>query len=172
MNTIQTIISFILAISVLVSYYLFLQTDEKYEGGYIAHPFWFGIPKNIVLFLIFFQLLAIIGVCGSIGLWLKNPPTSGACKGNNLFYALMLFFISAICWPIFTYYKLPYLTVLSIVCTAAASIWLLAGAIEEEDNSTKLYKVVGLFFLCIVTVLGDGVIWNANYVIKNKNLLC
>jgi hypothetical protein len=170
MNTIQTITCFILAISVLVSYYFFLQTDEKYEGGYAGHPFWFGIPKNIVVFLIFFQLLAVIGFCVSIGLWLKNPPTSGACKDDKLFYALILFFISAICWPIFIYYKLSYLTVLSLVFTAAASIWLLAGAIEEDDNDTKIYKVMGLFFLCTVTVLGDGVIWNANYVIKNKNL--
>ena len=38
MNTIQTITCFILAISVLISYYFFLQTDEKYEGGYAGHP--------------------------------------------------------------------------------------------------------------------------------------
>lgn len=50
MNTIQTIISFILAISVLVSYYLFLQTDEKYKGGYIAHPFGLVFLKTLYYF--------------------------------------------------------------------------------------------------------------------------
>jgi hypothetical protein len=175
MEIYQKIIVIILAISVLVSYYIFLQTDQKYEGGYIGHPFWFGIQKEIVWSLVFFQILAAIGFVISIGSWMFfETPKKGAVANNKLFYALFLFFISAIVWPIATKYHDKYknggyLVVISLILTAIASIWLLAGAIEDEDSKYKFWRVIGLLFLCIVTVLGDGVIWNANYIVKNKD---
>ena len=119
--------------------------------------------------MVFFQILAVLGFLISIGSWILNPPKTGAVKDDNLFYALLLFFISAIIWPIATKYNKYLLSVISLILTAAASIWLLAGAIEEDDNNFKFYRVLGLLCLCIVTVLGDGVIWNANYILKNKD---
>ena len=177
MEDYQKIIVIILAILVLFSYYIFLQTDQKNEGGYIGHPFWFGIQKEIVWSLVFFQILAAIGFVISIGSWMFfEPPKKGAVTDNKLFYALVLFFISAILWPITTKYHDKYknggyLVVISLILTAIASIWLLAGAIEDEDSKYKFWRVIGLLFLCIVTVLGDGVIWNANYIVKNKDKL-
>ena len=162
MNWLQILVLAILGVSVLLSYYIFLKTDEKYEG-YLDHPFWFGIQKNVVILLMIFQILAVFGFLISIG-----PPKTGAVKDDNLFYALLLFFISAIIWPIATKYNQYVISVISVVFTAAASIWLLAGSIEEEDNDLKFYRVLGLLLLSIVTVLGDAVLWNANYIIKNK----
>ena len=168
MNFCQKFYLTFLALLVLLSYYTFLQTDEKYDS-YLNHPFWFGIDKNIVILLVFFKILAVLGFLISIGSWILNPPKTGAVKDDNLFYALLLFFISAIIWPIATKYNKYLLSVISLILTAAASIWLLAGAIEEDDNNFKFYRVLGLLCLCIVTVLGDGVIWNANYILKNKD---
>ena len=79
----------------------------------------------------------------------------------------MLFLISASIWPVATYYKINWLVVLSLITTAFASILLLAGTIEEEKEDIKWYKVLGMLSLCLVTVLADGVLWNANYI---KNL--
>ena len=80
MKDYQKYIVIILAILVLFSYYIFLQTDQKYEGGYIGHPFWFGIQKEIVWLLVFFQILAAIGFVIAIGSWMffENPKKSSA----------------------------------------------------------------------------------------------
>ena len=83
--------------------------------------------------------------------------------GNNLFYTLILFLISATIWPIATYYKIHWLIILSLITTAIASILLLAGTIEEKKDDIRWYKVLGMLSLCLVTVLADGVLWNANY---------
>ena len=47
---------------------------------------------------------------------------------------------------------------------AISSILLLAGSVEDKD--VKWYVTFGLLLVSIVTVLGDSVIWNANYIYK------
>ena len=167
MNGIQTTIIIILAALLMFAYYYFCQTDEKYDS-YLTHPFWFGIDKNVVILLVFCQVLAIIGFLAAIGSWLINPPKTGCLKDDKLFYALLFFFLSNFIWPIATKYNKYLISILGIILTAAASIWLLAGAVEEENDDFKVYRVAGLLCLCIVTVLSDGVIWSSNYIIKNK----
>jgi len=166
MHSFQILFLLGLAISVLVTYYIFLIKNSHYS--YLEHPYWFKIPKNVISILIFFQIFAMIGFIVSIGSWLVNTPKKGIMSGNNLFLTLVIFFVSAILWPISTYYECGWLVVLNLILTAIASILLLAGSIEEEN--IKTYRVLGLLCLCITTVLGDGVIWNANYIIKNKEL--
>lgn len=166
MHSFQILFLLGLSISVLVTYYIFLIKGNNYS--YLEHPFWFKIPKNVISILIFFQIFAMIGFVISIGSWLFDPPKKGIMKDNNLFLTLVIFFVSAILWPISTYYKCGWLVVLNLILTAIASILLLAGSIEEEN--IKTYRVFGLLCLCITTVLGDGIIWNANYIIKNKEL--
>lgn len=166
MHPVLFLILLILAISVLVTYYFYLIKDS--HTSYINHPFWFNTPENIVKILIFFQIFAAIGFLTTISSWLINPPKKGIMKDNMLFYTLCLFFISAIAWPIATHHKSHFLTVFSLILTAIASILLLAGTIEEDKNDIKWYKVLGMLCLCITTVLGDGVIWNANYILAIK----
>jgi hypothetical protein len=114
------------------------------------------------------MIFAMIGFLVSVGSWLLDPPKKGIMSGNNLFLTLVIFFVTAILWPIATYYECGWLVVANLVLTAVASILLLAGSVEEKN--IKPYRVFGLLCLCITTVLGDGVIWNANYITKNKGL--
>lgn len=164
MHFAQVSILTILAILVLVTYYFYLIKDST--KGYIEHPFWFDMPPDVVKVLIIFQILAMIGFLVAIGSWLVTPPEKGIMKGNMLFYTLCLFFISAILWPLATYYDYPITVVVSLILTAIASILLLAGTIEEEN--VQWYRVLGILCLCITTVLADGVLWNANYIIKKQ----
>ena len=164
METLQLITLIFLGLLVLITYYFYLIKDS--DTGYINHPFWFGIPPNIVKLLIIFQIFAVIGFLITIISWIQYPPKKGIMYGNNLVYTLILFLISATIWPIATYYKIHWLVILSLITTAIASILLLAGTIEEQKEDIKWYKVLGMLSLCLVTVLGDGVIWNANYIKK------
>jgi len=164
METLQLIILIFLGLLVLITYYFYLIKDSN--TGYIEHPFWFGIPPNIVKMLFIFQIFAVIGFLTTIISWIQNPPKQGIMYGNNLFYVLGLFLISAIIWPIATYYKIDWIVILSLIITAVASILLLAGTIEEKKEDLRWYKVLGMLSLCMVTVLADGVLWNANYIKK------
>jgi hypothetical protein len=161
MNTYETILLSILGICVLISYYVYLRTDTA--SNYFTHPFWFNMDQNVVKFLTFFQVLAMIGFLVAIGSWLINPPKGGIME-NYLFPTLVLFFVSAILWPFATYNNIIWLAVISVLLTAIASILLLAGSIEEKQP--RFLIVTGLIFLCIITVLGDAVLWNANYIKK------
>ena len=153
----------LLGLMVLVSYYIVFVKLYKSTKSYIEHEFWFGIDTTIVKMLVFFQVLAIVGFIMSVSSLIRNVPTTGILS-KYLFSVLCLFFVSAIVWPYATYYKQPIIVVASLVCTAIASILLLAGSIESDQP--KWYIVLGLILLSIVTVLGDGVVWNANYIYK------
>ena len=162
MNVYEIILLCILGISVLVSYYVYLRTDT--QTNYFTHPFWFNMNQNVTKFLTVFQILAMIGFLIAIGSWLIDPPKGGIME-NYLFITLVVFFVSAAIWPFATYNKIEWLSVLSVVLTAISSILLLAGSIEEKHQ--RLLIVAGLTFLCITTVLGDAILWNANYIKNN-----
>ena len=162
MKLYEIILLTILAVSVLVCYFIFLKNKEE-KATYFTSPFWFGIPTIIVKFLTILQILAAIGFLIAIISWIKNPPQGGIME-KYLFTNLLLFFVSAIIWPIAVNKNIVWLTVLSLILTAISSILLLAGSIEE--SKPRIHIVVSLIFLCIVTVLGDAVIWNANYIKK------
>lgn len=164
MKLYQTIILIFLGLMVLLSYFTYLKTNK--DGNYFTHPFWFNMDKNTVKFLTIFQIFAIIGFIVAIGTWLINPPKGGIME-KYLFLTLVVFFISAAIWPYATYNKIRWLSVLAVIFTAISSIFLLAGSIEE--NKPRLIVLCGLLFLCITTVLGDAVLWNANYIKSNQN---
>lgn len=168
MNNSQIIILCFIGFILLLFYYIFIIKDSKHD--YLTHPFWFNMNKDVVKMLSFFQLFAVIGFILTISIWIINPPKQGIVLGNNLFYILLLFLISAAIWPVATYYKIHWLVISSLIITAISSILLLAGTIEENPNDIKWYKVLGMLCLCLVTVLGDGVLWNANYIKYNSNL--
>ena len=167
MNTIYKIVLLFLAISVLVSYYIVFKILYKSNKSYINHDFWFGLDKNLVKIIIVFQLFALLGFVTSVGYWMNNSPHGGIMsRGNVLFYTLLVFFIGSIIWPFAVYYKKHIIVVLSLIIVAISSILLLAGSVEE--NNVKVTVVIGFLFLCIVTVLLDAVVWNANYITKIK----
>lgn len=164
MNSFEFGISCVLGIIVLIVYYFYLIKDS--QSNYLSHPYWFDLPQDVIKMLIVFQVFAMIGFIVAVGSWIITPPQKGIMSGHMVFITVAVFLISAALWPITTYYEYPFLVVTSLVVTAIASILLLAGSIEEEN--VQLYRVIALLFLCITTVLGDGVLWNANYILKQK----
>lgn len=132
-------------------------------GNYMSHPFWVNIPISIVSVLCVFQAFAVIGFLISITEWLLRPPSSGIMSKRFILHiTLASFFLGACIWPFAMHARLPWLTVLSLIVTAVASIILLAGSIDEQG--AKWWVVLGWLFLSLVTVLGDGVIWNTKYI--------
>ena len=153
----------VLGLLVLVSYYIVFAKLYKSNKSYINHEFWFDIDRTIVKMLVIFQVLAVVGFMISVPSLIIHVPESGILS-RYLFSVLCLFLVSAIVWPYATYYKQSVIVVGSLICTAIASILLLAGSVE--DKRPKWYIVFGLILLSIVTVLGDAVIWNSNYIFK------
>jgi len=133
-------------------------------GKYLSHPFWLGLPRSVVVMLVAFQALAAIGFLVAMTSWVIQPPTTGVMGTHKwaLPVTLVVFFLFAVMWAPATFYKIHWLVVLSLIGTAAASIVLLAGSIEETDP--KWYVMLGFMLLCIVTVLNDAVLWNAKYI--------
>lgn len=162
METLQLVVLSLLSIVVLSYYYFYLIKDST--TGYINHPFWFDMSPSIIKMLMVFQAFAIIGFLTTIISWIQYPPKEGIMYGNNLFYTISLFLLSAAIWPVATHYKIYFLSICSIILTAIASILLLVGTVEERKEDIKWYKVLGMLSLCLVTVLADGVLWNANYI--------
>ena len=54
----------------------------------------------------------------------------------------------------------------SLIVTALCSILLLAGQLESQEPSW--YATLGLLLFCLVTVLGDGVGWNARFLVRSS----
>ena len=167
MNSIEKILVFIFGIGVLISYYIVFGNLMN-EYSYLSHPFWFGLEKNktLLYIFIFFLLLAVLGFLTALFNWNLKKPTSGILS-KYLTPILILFFISATIWPFATFYKSHIFVVLSLIFTAISSTLLLVGSIE--DDNPKWWIVLGLIFLNITTILNDGILWNANYIMKIKN---
>ena len=116
-----------------------ISSKQNSKFGYINHPFWFGLPENIIKIMVVFQVLAMIGFLTAVISWIRYPPKQGIMYKNNLFYTLILFLLSASIWPIVTYYKIHWAAVLSIILTAVSSILLLAGTIEEAKEDIESF---------------------------------
>jgi hypothetical protein len=167
MDIATLIVTVLFGLLVLTSYYIVFA--KLVTGSYLKHKFWLGINTSTISVLFFFQILAACGFIASSTTWIVDPPTTGV-MGNNVYalpVTISVLLITAIIWPFATYYKIPWLTVLSLIGTAASSIVLLAGAIEEDNP--RWWVVLGWMLLCLVTVLGDGVVWNAKYILTLKN---
>lgn len=160
MNILETVIVTVLAIGVVISYKLYL-TDNA--NTYLTSKFWYGIPKNIVIVILVFQILAVIGFIITLVSWFINPPVKGMLS-KYLFPILVVFFVSAILWSLSIHYNISWLTVVSLVFTALSSILMLVGSMQEKKP--RIHIVLGLLFLCIVTVLCDAVLWNAAFLTK------
>lgn len=145
--------------------YVFIFGYKMYDN-YMTHLFWMDIPTTVVKTLIPLQFLACIGFIIAISSWIINPPKGGVMGRNLIVLPLTVgaFLITSAVWPIAVYYKIHWLTVSTLIGTAISSIVMLAGSIEEENP--RWWIVLGLIALSTVTVLTDGVIWNAKYISK------
>jgi len=166
MNKIEQFTLLLASIGVIISYYVvFVKLYKSKSTSYATHEFWFGMNETFVHILIIFQVIAAIGFITAISSWIKEPPNGGIMsKKYVLFGTLLTFFIGSIIWPFAVYYKKHNIVVGSLIFVAISSILLLAGSAEEKN--TRWYVMLGLLALCLITVLGDSVLWNANYIIK------
>jgi len=166
MNAVSQMILGIVGALVLVSYYVVFGHLYRSRGtSYATHDFWFGIDETFVKILIAFQIAAVVGFLVAITMWFVQPPEGGIMgRPSILFLTLLVFLLASICWPFATYYKSPVLVVGSLLLAAIASILLLAGSVQEDK--TRVPVMLGLLFFSIVTVLADGVLWNANYIYR------
>lgn len=169
MNVTQISITLTTLLGVLISYILVFSRGRT-AGGYIKHPLWLGMETSLVKFIVGLQLIAAVGFVAALYQWIRKPPSKGILGHTNaLFITLMIFSIAAIGWPWAVLYKQHFLVVLSLCLTAISSIILLAGSVEDDQGGTPWWVTVGLLFLSLVTVLADGVLWNAKYIISWKN---
>lgn len=162
---IQSIILIFFGFIVLYSYYKFLQ--DKSATDYFSNKYWFNLNKIIIYILFIFQCLAVIGFLVAIISWIVYPPKGGTFASSSwiLFTFVLCFFIFSALWSYFVYSNNFFMTILSLIIVAVISIILLAMSVEETNP--RWYITLGLLFLCITTVLGDAIIWNANYIHKN-----
>lgn len=158
------VVTTIFGLGVLSAY--FVVFGHWVRKNYFTHPFWMGIPGSVVQTLSVFQVLAVVGFLAAMSTWIHSPPKGGVMNGYAVVLTVVVFMIGAIIWPFATYFDYPWASVSSLLVSAVASILLLAGSIEEDNP--RWWVVAGLTMFSTVTVLGDGVVWNANYILKQK----
>jgi hypothetical protein len=162
MNSILLAVNLILGLCVFVSYgIVFLQLQP---GAYINHPMWLGMSTPLIYTLVVFQILAAAGFVTAMINWVISSPTTGVFGDHPwlLPATVAVFLAAATTWAPATFYKVHWLVVGGLVVVAVASILLLAGAAEEIPQ--RWWIVAGLLLFNLVTVLADGVIWNAVYI--------
>lgn len=155
------IVGSVLGVGLMLAYFVVFVKLMPGQS-YIQHPAWLGTPTPIIKMLIGFQVMAAVGFIAAIVSWIACPPIGGIASNGRLPWIVVLFVTSAIIWPIALYYKVNWLVILSLISTAIGSILLLIGAVCED--SPRWWVVIGFLMLNIVTVLADGVMWNALFI--------
>jgi hypothetical protein len=162
MNTLLFLITLLLGMGVVTSYVIVF--GRLQPGNYVNHPMWLGMNQTLIYILLVLQLLAAGGFGVALTSWIANSPTTGVFGDHPwlLPAVVSVFLVSAITWAPATYYKVHWLVISGLILSALSSIVLLAGASEESPQ--RWWIVVGLIFFACVTVLADGVLWNAVYI--------
>jgi hypothetical protein len=165
MNLDVLIVALFGGILVLCSYwFIFIhlrKTDGEKSVPYNRHAAWLGLKPRVVNIFITFQILAIFGFITGIGMWTFNEDSlqHRTFLELDVIVILTLFFVSAMLWAPFFYFR-SILTVVVLVITALASVGLLGIAIHNSDT----VSIASWVLLCIVTVFIDAVVWNHYYI--------
>lgn len=138
---------------------------------------WLGIPNGTRYMFYALQLLAAVGFVTFILHYCTNTTeyqqglfSYGKAVVPSLVGVLLL---SSIGWSIGTVQHMrnpskatAALVSGSLIVTALCSLLLLAGQLETQDPAW--YASLGLLLFCLVTVLGDGVGWNARFLLQQR----
>lgn len=154
----------LLGIMVLVAYYVCF-TKLQSPAPYHLHSMWFDMPMSYRYLCIVFQVMAIVGFLLFCVYYVQQDAARGLftyLDGHMTTILVATFLLASIAWPIFTTVHMPNLSVTSLVVAAMACMLLLAGAVEDR---VPIHIIISIMVLCIVVVLQDGVMWNANYII-------
>lgn len=148
----------------VIGSYIYLSTAHK-TSSYVNSPLWLELGRSVTIPLTVLQMLAAVGFIAAIGSWIFGAPPDGGIMSLTAMLPVTLgFFLAAsIAWAILVAQKNPPKAAVSVslVVAAVTSILLLAGAAEEAKP--RWWIVLGLILFCAVTVLADGVVWNARY---------
>jgi hypothetical protein len=152
--------------AVLAASYALLAWRKGSATGYIGSPLWLGMERSTVIMLVFLQALAAVGFLSAVLTWVFFAPPSGGVLSYHpavLPVVLGVFLASSAAWAFLMSADDPNKIAVSasLVVTAVASIVLVAGAAEE--TRPRWWVVGGTLLLALVTVLGDGVAWNARW---------
>lgn len=163
-------------LGVLASYgFLASRAPRGDKGGYANSPLWLGLGKGTVVPMIALQGAAALGFLVSVGSWLRSPPTAGLMSRRGVLPATLgLFTASAAAWGVLAAFmnkdgtaskgvKAGMAVALSV--TAASTIAMIAGAAEDVPH--RSHVTLGLMSLGAVTVLADGVVWNARMLLHS-----
>lgn len=164
MNVLQKIIVVGLLLSILLSYGIVFSGSGY---SYINNPYWVGMDFTLIKTIIVLQIIAAVGFVVSLAWWFRNDPKRGILSERYvLFILLSIFAISSAVWPWALKYNQSVLVVCSLVITAITSVLLLAGSVEDQS---PWWVSLGLLGFSTVTVLADGVMWNAAYITELKS---
>ena len=135
------------------------------RGQLSGKDYWFGMggPKPLLYTL---QLFAALGFLAHLFSFLiRDDNSDGEHIGIPIIYLVLL--VSALLWGLFVVN--PTISKgwvsLVLIITGLASLALLGMEIGyfKKDNPHRIYSIVGIVFLCIVTVFVDAISWNVNY---------
>lgn len=160
----------VLGVSAPILFWSYAQLAQETQGTYLRNPHWLGFDKNTVAFVVLFQVLAAVGFLASVGTWVfAKPPQGGVLTYHRwvLPITLCVFMVGAIGWAQTLRRGYKWGVSASLVATALATVVLIAGAAEETNP--RWWVVAGLLALGFVTVLVDGVMWNARWLSRNAS---
>ena len=162
-------------ILMLLYYYVFVIKNDQ---SYFNSKFWLNIPSNNIIILLFFQILAAIGIL----VWYKN--TQHISKGilsyelfNNKLYDILIFtfLIGSIFWALSllqsklieekTLFK-SLISCSGLFIAAISGILLQAGSFEANIPP---HALLGIIFFNTVIVLNDGIGWSARLLYQTLN---
>lgn len=165
-------IACVLGAAVLGSYVPIVkdQLSKRYDH-------WLGLPNDTRYMFYALQLLAAVGFVTFILYYCmkKDEPVHGLFSYNKAIVPSLvgILLLAAVGWSVGSvlHSNRPSVgsTALvsgSLVVTALCSLLLLAGQFEDQDP--VWYVSLGLLLFCLVTVLGDGVGWNARFLMQQK----
>lgn len=145
---------------------------DQVKGKY---DYWLQFPKSSRIVFYVFQALAAVGFLTFFINYMIEPVDD---KQGLLSYTpwvtpliLGILLLSCLIWGISVvqYMRnrstwLKWVAVTSLVVTAIGALLLLAGYAETKEP--KWYVLLGLLLFSIVTVLADGVMWNARFILS------
>jgi len=156
----------------VVASYVYLMVTHHHQTSYVDSPLWLGMPRSVVIPITILQVIAAIGFLAAVCTWLFDaPPKEGLMSRTGaLATTLAVFFAASVGWAALMSRRNPpvWAVSLCLIAAAASSIAMLAGAAEE--SKPRWWVTLGLLVFCLVTVLADGVLWNARFIFMNKGV--
>lgn len=142
------------------------------------HDYWLGFPKECRIVFYVLQVLAAVGFVTFVVSYLRDGNfTQGLFSYHPAIVPIIVTIMLAACFAwglaVVAYMNrktasagkwLKWVCVVALVVTAVCAMLLLAGNAESE--SPKWYALLGLLCFALVTVLGDGVAWNARFILN------